>query len=115
MSITRQNMTDKVRVIQVVWEGETVDVGIYPGRYTPALIQEVSALAETAAGETETSQVDAIAAMVEPLLAWWDVLEFDGGPRLPTDAETIATLPITFTMLVVTEAGAAIRPPAQRG
>lgn len=114
MGLKRSAMADKVRTITVVWEDETVDIGIYPGRYTPALIQEVTARAEAAGAEGEQDQVDAIAAMVEPLLAWWDVLD-EEDERLPTDAATIATLPITFTLLVVSEAGAAIRPPASRG
>jgi hypothetical protein len=114
MALKRSSMAEKVRTITVVWEDESVDVGIYPGRYTPALIQEVTARAEAAGAEAESDQVEAIAAMVEPLLAWWDVLD-DEGERLPATAEVIATLPITFTMLVVQEAGAAIRPPANRG
>lgn len=114
MGLKRSAMAEKVRTIQVTWEDETVDIGIYPGRYTPALIQEVTARAESATADAEQDQVEAIAAMVEPLLAWWDVLD-DEGERLPTTADVIATLPITFTMLVVQEAGAAIRPPANRG
>lgn len=107
----RSAMQDKVRTITVEWEDETVDVGIYPGRYTPTMLQGVAEKVAEAGNQNMDQQLSAVGEMVEPLLAWWDVLD-DDGERLPTDRDTIATLSITFVQAVLVKAGESIRPPA---
>lgn len=110
------SMTEKVRTIQVEWEGDTADVGIYPGRYTPNLLQQVADTIAEAGSKGMDDQLAAVGSMVEPILAWWDLYVDDeaeaNGERMPTDADTIAQLPVTFTMAVLQAAAAAIRPPA---
>lgn len=103
-------MAEKVRTVTVEWEDETVDVGIYPGRYTPNLLQDVAETVAKSGTQDMEAQLAAVGGMVEPILAWWDVLD-DEGERLPTDAATIATLPITFVQAVLVKASEAIRPP----
>lgn len=121
MGIKASTMRDKVREITVDWEDESLAVGIRPGRYTGALmegIQEATADAQRAeaSGDMEAAQaaVAAVAHATAEVIAWWDVLDEDG-ERLPVDADTLNSLPLSFVQHVMTQAGEAIRPPKSRG
>lgn len=121
MALKRSTMADKVRVISVAWEDETLDVGIRPGRYTPALVDRMSAAVRAAEEAEKAGDADAASAAVADVadataevIAWWDVLD-DDGERLPVTREVLDSLPLLFVQHVMSEAGAAIRPPARKG
>lgn len=121
MGIRASAMRDKVRTITVGWEDESLEVGIRPGRYTGALMERITeasreAEAAEAAGDVAAAQkaVDLVAEATAEVIAWWDVLDEDG-ERLPVDAETLNSLPMSFVQHVMSQAGQAIRPPANRG
>lgn len=123
MALTRKTMQEKVRTIQVTWEDETVEVGVYPGRYTPDLVAEVAnTQAEAEAADTQEKSEAALQRMgeaVASLLAYWDVYEDDkalaAGKRLPVTAANIASFPLAFVQEVMTSVGEAVRPPARKG
>lgn len=123
MALTRKGITEKVRIIQVTWEDETVEVGLYPGRYTPDLVADVANAEAEANAATTQEQADAalerISGAVATLLAYWDVYEDDAalaaGERMPVTVANITGLPLAFTSAVITAAGEAMRPPARKG
>jgi hypothetical protein len=106
MAMTLSKVQDKVTTTTVLWDDESVDVGYHPAAITPALLEQVQA----AAG---AENLDVVGALLEPVLAWWDVLT-DDGERYPTDAETIKIMPLAFTMAVLTQVQEAMRPPEPR-
>lgn len=103
MSMKLTEVKAKVKQATVVWDDETVDVGYHPAALTPAVLEEV----QDAAREENLS---VIGTLLEPVLAWWDVLD-DDGARMPTDAETIRQIPVPFLMAVLEQVQAAMRPP----
>jgi len=103
MAMTLSTVKAKVAVVTVTWTDETVDVGYLPAAITPALLEEV-----TEAGKADN--MDVIGTMLEPVLAWWDVLD-DDGKRLPTDAATIRLMPVDFLNKVMEATQESMRPP----
>jgi hypothetical protein len=97
----------KIKTAQITWEDETVEVGYHPAAMTPELLERVDA-----SGKAESLAV--LGVLLEPLLAYWDVLD-DDDKRLPTDAATIATIPLPFLMAVMDQVQESMRPPADRG
>lgn len=106
MGMKLSEVKAKVKNATVVWEDETVDVGYHPAAMTPAVLEEVQ---EAARAEN----LSVIGSLLEPVLAWWDVLDDDGN-RLPTDAATIREIPVPFLMAVLEQVQDAMRPP-ERG
>lgn len=107
MGMTLSKVQAKERTVTVLWDGETVDVGYRPAAVTPALLSTVQEAAEA-------SNLDVIGMMMEPMLAWWDVLDDDGN-RLPTSAEVIRIIPLAFTMEVLKVVQDAMAPSDSEG
>lgn len=107
MGMTLSKVQAKERTVTVLWDGETVDVGYHPAAVTPALLDSVQAAAEA-------NDLAVIGMMMEPMLAWWDVLD-DDGQRLPTDAPTIRIIPLAFTLEVLKAVQAAMQPADAEG
>lgn len=97
----------KIKTTQIHWEDETVEVGFHPAAMTPELLERVSSSAEG-------QNLAVLGVLLEPVLAYWDVLD-DEGKRLPTNAETIATIPLSFLMAVMDQVQETMRPPADKG
>ena len=111
MSMKLSEVRAKVKVVTVNWADETVDVGFHPAAVTPELVDKVQQQAATIEGGGAGAT---IGGMLEPMLDWWDVLD-DDGQRIPTDAETIAALPIAFLMAVLETVQEDMRPPERKG
>jgi hypothetical protein len=103
MAMSLSKVKAKVAQAQVAWEDEVVDFGYHPGEVTPALL-------ETVQGAADKGDLDVIGALLEPVLAWWDVLD-DEDQRLPTDKATIRQVPLGFLMEVLGATQEAMRPP----
>lgn len=88
MAVALSNMKKRTKLITVEWDGEEVDVSYFPNVVTPELLEKVDAAADQ-------DNLDVLGVMLEPVLEWWDVL-LDDGTKLPTDAETIRQVPISF-------------------
>lgn len=121
MGIKASSLRDREQVITVNWGDESLEVGVRPGRYTAALIQEMDRQGKEAerlgAAGDETAAKKAIAAVADltsEVIAWWDVQD-DDGHRLPVNAETLDTLPLAFVRHVIEQAGTAAVPPTSRG
>lgn len=107
MPMNLKAVRGKIKMTKIKWDDEEVEVGYYPAAMTPNLIDQV-----VQAGKDDN--LDVISIQLEPLLAWWDVVEEEGGPRIKTDRATIKTLPIPFLLAVVNGIQAAMRPPASK-
>jgi len=97
--------------VEVTWGNEQVVVTYHPAAITPEVLERV----QDAATDENLSVVSA---MLEPLLAGWELYADDdaeaAGVQLPTNAETIRQVPLPFLMAVMEQTQEAMRPPAQR-
>lgn len=107
MAMTLSKVQAKEGTTTVLWEDETVDVGYHPAAVTPAMLEQVQEAAKS-------TNLDVIGLMMEPMLAWWDVLD-DDGQRLPVTAEVIREIPLAFTMAVLKQVQTAMQPPDAEG
>lgn len=119
MALSFTQMKNRVETVEVSWQGETFDVGYFPAAMTPNSIKAIqeqarAAKAEKAEDPTASGSLNSLAEMIEPLVAWWDILD-DEGNRLPATADTIGDLPLALTMAVFKTVQEAITPPASRG
>jgi hypothetical protein len=105
MAVKMSEMTGRTKVLEVKWDGETVDVSYFPNVVTPELLEQVDEAAKR-------DNLDILGVMLEPVLEWWDVL-LDDGTRLPTDAATIKKVPMSFLTAVQDAITEAQRPPAE--
>ncbi len=87
--VALDKMMGRTKVITVEWDGETVDVSYFTNVVTPVMLEKVEAAAQK-------DDLSVLGEMLEPVLDWWDILETEGGKRLPTDRETIARIPMSF-------------------
>lgn len=107
MGMKLREVKAKIKTVQVTWEDETVEVGFHPAAMTPDLLEKVNESAE--AGD-----LSVLGVLLEPVLAYWDVLD-DEDKRLPTDSETIRSIPLSFLMAVMDQTQEAMRPPEGKG
>lgn len=89
MPVALDAMMGRTKVITVPWDGEKVDVSYFTNVVTPDLLEKVDKAAEE-------DNLDVLGVMLEPVLDWWDILETEGGKRLPTDMATIRRIPMSF-------------------
>lgn len=89
MAVSLDTMKGRTKVITVHWDGEDVDVSYHPNVVTPELLEAVDEAARR-------DNLDVLGVMLEPVLDWWDILEHEDGPRLPTNTETIRKVPMSF-------------------
>lgn len=112
MAMKLSEVKAKTKVVTVSFMDETVDVSYRPAAMTPAILEDVLALAKSA--ETDAEDMALVGSMLEPVLDWWDVLD-DKGKRLPTTTESIREMPLAFLVQVLQDVQEDMRPPASRG
>lgn len=118
MALNLAELKQRVAVVTITWGDDTLDVGYFPASMTPEAISAISAGAEKLKGAEGTEAMDASVAMFADMLgtmvAWWDVLDADG-QRMPVNAETVAQLPMPFTMTVLDRVQGELMPEGSRG
>jgi len=107
MGMKLSTIRAKIDTTTVIWGDETVDVGYHPAAVTPAMLEDVQAAAKA-------EDMNVVGAMLEPVLAWWDVLD-DDDQRMPTDAATIRVMPMAFLTAVMERVQEAMSPPEGEG
>lgn len=107
MAMKLSEVQAKVKQVTVEYLDETVDVGYCPAKFTAEVMEAVTE-AETA------NDLSILGALLEPVLAWWDVLD-DKDRRIPTTAENIRVMPMAFVMKVMAAVQEDQDPPASRG
>ena len=107
MAMRLSEVQAKVKQVTVEYLDETVDVGYCPAKFTAEVMEAVTE-AETA------NDLSILGVMLEPVLAWWDVLD-DEDNRIPTTAENIRRMPMAFVMKVMAKVQEDNDPPASRG
>lgn len=105
MAVKMSEMKSRTKVLQVTWDGETVDVSYFPNVVTPELLEQVDDAAKR-------DNLDILGVMLEPVLDWWDIL-LDDDTRMPTDADTIKRVPMSFLSKLQDAITEAQRPPAE--
>lgn len=83
---------DETSVVTITWGEDDVDVCYRTNAVTPDLLEKVDKAAEQ-------DDLSVLGVLLEPVLVWWDILD-DKDRRIPTDAETIRTIPMSFITLV---------------
>lgn len=112
MAMKLSEVKAMTKVVTVEFMGGTVDVSYRPAAMTPAILEEVLAMAKTA--ETEAEDMSMIGSMLEPVLDWWDMLD-DKGKRIGTTTEDIRQMPLPFLVKVLSDVQEDMRPPASKG
>lgn len=87
------------KVCTAHWDGEDVDVCYRPSKVTPAMLANVLDMVKDG-NSAASAEIESVPALLEPILVWWDVLD-DNDERLPTDAKTIRSMPMSFLSAVV--------------
>ena len=103
MGVKLSDMKAREKATQVAWDDEIVDFGYFPNAFSLNVAEEI---AEAAA----RNDLSVVATMLDPIIAWWDVLD-DEGQRIPATAETMGEFPLSFLMAIMEQVGADQRPP----
>lgn len=103
MAVRLSEMKSREKASQVEWDDEVVDFGYFPNAFSLQVAEDVSNAAAA-------NDLSVVAAMLEPIISWWDVLD-DDGAQLPTDAETMKGFPLSFLMALMEKVGDDQRPP----
>lgn len=110
-------ITEAVTEVTVTFQGETLQVGYFAAAMTPAAADALQM--EVAKGTAGASTARMMALMLEPVLAWWDLYATEEDERdlrrMPTDAATIATLPIELLRAVNDAVQKDQDPPGSKG
>lgn len=111
MGMNLSRVKAETDTVEVAWRAERVTVTYHPSSITPEVLERVQDAAKD-------ENLSVVSAMLEPLLAGWELYADDAaeaaGETLPTDAATIRTIPLPFLMAVMEQTQEAMRPPAQR-
>lgn len=92
MPVKLSEKVAETKTMTVKWGEDDVDVCYKPNAVTPRLLEGIAEAADR-------DDMSVLGAALSPVLEWWDVLD-DKGKRLPTDAETIAGLPLSWIVVV---------------
>jgi hypothetical protein len=103
VGIRLSELKARVKTAQVEFDDEVIDFGYHPNAFTMEVAEEV----EKAANANDLSTV---AAMLEPIVEWWDVLD-DKDKRIPPTAENMRAFPLNFLMKIMDKVGEDQRPP----
>lgn len=106
MGVKLSDMKAREKAAQVTWDDEIVDFGYYPNAFS---LDVAEAVGEAAA----KNDLSVVAAMLDPIIAWWDVLD-DDGQRIPATAENMGQFPLSFLMAIMEQIGADQRPPESK-
>lgn len=98
MGVRLSAMKAKITETHLDWDGERVDFAYKPNEFTMELADEISAAAEK-------EDLGGVAAMLGPIVVWWDVLD-DEDKRIDANADNMRRFPLTFLtriMAAITE------------
>jgi len=104
MAVRLSKMKGREATATLEWDGEEIDFAYYPNAFTMEVAEKTNEAAERA-------DLSVVAAMLEPIIAWWDVMD-DDDQRLPATASVMATFPLTFLTSLMEKVGESQRPPA---
>jgi len=86
-------MKAKITETSLEWDGEVVDFAYKPNEFTMELADEIQAAAEA-------ENMNAVSAMLSPIIVWWDVLD-DDDQRIPPTAEQMRKFPLNFLVRIM--------------
>jgi 1-deoxy-D-xylulose 5-phosphate reductoisomerase len=102
MPITLQQLAAHSASVTFEFAGESVTVRYAPDRVTEHLQAQIQTCAALPTNEQEVSTaLTLVNETLVTLVLHWDVLESEGGPMVPIDAEHVATLPFSFRVEVL--------------
>lgn len=106
MAVRLSAMKAKVTETTLDWDGESVDFAYKPNEFTMELADQIEK-------EAEDENLSMVAAMLAPLIIWWDVLD-DEDERIPPSPENMRRFPLPF-LLKIMEAITADQNPEAKG
>ena len=107
MGVRLSTMKGREKNATLDWDGEAIDFAYYPNAFTMEVAEKTTLAAEA-------NNLSVVAAMLEPIIAWWDVMD-DDDVRLPPTAEVMRTFPLTFLTALMEKVGESQNPPASKG
>ena len=93
MGVRLSAMKAKITETSLEWDGEVVDFAYKPNEFTMELADEIQAAAEA-------ENMNAVSAMLSPIIVWWDVLD-DDDQRIPPTAEQMRKFPLNFLVRIM--------------
>lgn len=103
MAVKLADKIAETKTVTVTWGEDDVDVSYFPNAVTAKLLSDIDQAADA-------EDLTVIGVALEPILDWWDVLD-DKGKRIPTDRDTIASLPLAWIIAVQSALEEAQNPP----
>lgn len=94
MGVRLSAMKAKITETHLMWDDERVDFAYKPNEFTMELADEIAAKAEA-------EDLSSVAAMLAPIVVWWDVLD-DEDERIPADADNMRRFPLNFLVRIMT-------------
>lgn len=88
MAVRLSAMKAKVTETALNWDGEEVAFAYKPNEFTMEMADDIAAKAEA-------EDLGGVAAMLAPIVVWWDVLD-DDDQRIPPTAENMRRFPLNF-------------------
>lgn len=93
MGVRLSAMKAAVRETSMEYDDETIAFAYRPNEFTLNLADTVDAAASS-------GDLNAVAAILEPVIVWWDVLD-ENDERLPATAEVMRQFPLRFLVKVM--------------
>lgn len=93
MGVRLSAMKAKITESFLEWDGERVDFAYKPNEFTMELADEIAV-------QAEQENLSMVAAMLAPIVVWWDVLD-DEDERIPATAENMRRFPLNFLLRIM--------------
>lgn len=93
MGVRLSAMKAKITETNLEWDGEVVDFAYKPNEFTMELADEIAAAAEA-------ENMNAVSAMLAPIIVWWDVLD-DQDQRIEPTTENMRQFPLNFLVKIM--------------
>lgn len=93
MGVRLSAMKAKITESFLEWDGERVDFAYKPNEFTMELADQIAA-------EAEKENLSMVAAMLAPIVVWWDVLD-DDDQRITPNAENMRRFPLNFLLKIM--------------
>lgn len=102
MGVRLNDMLGTVKETTVEYDDEKIALAYRPNAFTMEVNDKVNEAAER-------NDLSVVAATLEPVVEWWDVLD-DEDQRIPATAENMRRFPLPFLMAVMDAVGQDARP-----
>lgn len=106
MAVRLSELKAREKASQVEYADEVIDFGYFPHAFTMEVAEQVEKA-------SEANDLSTVAAMLEPIISWWDILD-DKDKRIPATADQMRKFPLPFLMKIMDKVSEDQRPPEDK-